>query len=310
MNTANEGITDTLVALKSRLPEITDRDRIENVISNTRKAINDHLEPTLGDLEHFFSETNPQSKFGKDFMDKVCIAANIRHTAEWLRGVTHSIQIVNEHLNIISKEVGKNFAKRLVTDAASFRELNVLGYVDVLSKYVDRLMKTLYVLVMEEASHSGTRPYRPSRGSQAYTAECVSFVTITMSSIYSNAKDLDRAIRELADVGVTEETVGTLSASRPSGAINLLPSGFLASKWNVFFSAYKWYVEYQVNTYNRRKEERQALALVLQQVKEDRDAMPNGDKAKVQRWIQTLEDRIERLDAKIANFEKEYDLED
>lgn len=309
MNPAGEGFTDTLVALKNRLPEITDKDRIENAISNTRKAIHEQIEPTMDDLESFFSETQPTSKYGKEFVTKVMISANIRNQADWFRGVRRAVEVVTEHLDTIQAEVSKGFAKRMVTEAASFRELNILGYVNVLSQFIDRLMKVFYTTVMEEASTLGTRKYRPSRGSMMYAMECLTFTTSAMVGIFANAKDLSRAIRTLADVEVTEETEEMLRSSRPLNATNLLASGFLASRWNIFFSIYKYYVEHQVNTYNRRKEERQVLQLTLQQVREDREGMTNGEKAKIQRWIETLEDRIERLDAKITNFEKEYEIE-
>lgn len=311
MNTANEGLLDPILTLKNRLPEVTDKDRILATIKNIRQAIYEQLTPTLDDLFAFFGEHGPVSKFGKSFKARVLFEANIRHDAEWFNGITHSVDIVKEHLDVLEQEVSKGFIKRMVTQAATFRELNILGYVDVLFKYIDRLMKTCYVLAMEEAAAVTKRQYRPSRGSYAYNNECSSFVTRTMGMIQANRDDLSRAIKNLANAEVTEETVETLSTTRPSFATKLHPSGFLASKWNIFFSAYKVYVEYQVNTYNRRKTERQALQLALQQAKEEReDANSNGEKAKVQRWIESLEGRIERLDSQISNFEKEYDLED
>lgn len=311
MNTANEGFLDPILTLKKRLPEVTDKERILSTIKNIRQAIYDQLNPTLDDLFAFFGENGPVSKFGKSFKAQVVFESNIRNEAEWFNGITHSVDIVKQHLDVLEYEVSKGFIKRLITEAATFRELNILGYVDVLFKYVDRLMKTCYVLAMEEAAATTKRPYRPSRGSFAYNSECSSFVTRTMGAIKANGDNLAQAIKNLANAEVTEETVETLATTRPTFATRLHPAGFLSSKWNIFFSAYKIYVEYQVNTYNRRKTERQALQLALQQAKEEReDAGANGDKAKVQRWIDSLEGRIERLDSQISNFEKEYDLED
>lgn len=310
MDSLLSAATEKLLAFKGRLQDVTDRDTILETISNTRTALEEQYHPNVEDLMTFSSENDIKAVEAKnkklvDIKRGIETALLIKGT--WLNHLADVGNIIRDHLDIIEAEVRKTFAKRLISEAASFRQLNILNYVSMLYRFVDNTCKLLYVYIREVVGAITRHPYTCSRGTSEYNAQCIAFVKDNISNIYTHRSDLANAIRSLADADANEETSSMLSSSRPF-SMSLGHDNFLASKWNPFFTAYKIYVEYQVKTYNRRKEERQTLILALQQAKEEMSEIPNGEKAKVQRWIESLEGRIEKIDAQVANFEKEYDL--
>ena len=304
MNTVSSLITK----VKSTLPAVTERGQIENTIRDTENILRDLALPTLTDVSTIFADgRTPKSTYGQSFVRGFVLALDIRQHKEWAKVAIDTLTVVDKHLQLLSKEINRNFLAKLVTEGLSVKQVNILSYVNVLYRYTNALSKVFYVIALAEADKVGGLKYNPSRSIDEVNNQALSTVVQYAPIImkFRNERDLEKAIREVSDIDTDEETLERTISMDPKQL--MIANGIFNGRYSILYGIRKWWIEHQFNNYETRKEERRAVQISMQQTLDDinQGGLNDAERAKAQRWIESCKSRIEKYDAKIQKFEED-----
>lgn len=295
-------------AFTKQLTPIIDRRRLYGEINNVREILNETLGPSI----QLFIEAHQEvggfkSQESIQYINRLTSSVRLIGT-RWPELFNGVLDLVRSQLDEIEKLVPRKFAPNLSTADMSYSQANILLYLNTISRFADDFLRTASVLTSWEAAKQGGIPFRPSRGVKAMNDNALVRTRNAIVLFYTHRADLTRVISSLTDATISEDTEETVTTSTPVGRLTIMDrqANISAYEFNPFYVIGKWVAEYQVKRFKRRKEERTALQLRLQELRIIRDDRPLDQRSKVQRLIENVDGRIADYDAEIARFEDRY----
>lgn len=141
-----------------------------------------------------------------------------------------------------------------------------------------------------------------SRGQKETLAERRDDFLIVLKELHQHQRDFDKVLKNVSDAVISPDTYQLAEKSQSEDKLAPFRTRNFSVSNNPFFLFGKWLSEVQVKLFWSAKEERQALQLRLQELREleeDGKASP-----KLQQHIRYTESRIEELNYRI---QKVYD---
>lgn len=295
----------TITQFVSKLEQTVDRRNIRSEISFLQEMIQSFQAGVVEQANEFFKNTMPSSLAGRQFVMRLMGAIRFQRKEEWFGVISRSLDILYQHLTDINGYIDRAFPPKLETAAITYRQTNILAYLGTVREYTDAVSAVLTELLHNEADDRGGQRYKPPRGEQEYNSKAEYQLLATIPFIYQHQKDLVRFFNDLPDTIVDadgEEILNTLGKNDLFSKQNMV-----GGTYNPFYLYGKWRAEVQADRYLRQKEQRRVQQLRLMELRgllaDDQEA---GDLAKIQKQVLLVESRINKLSAKIRDFDETY----
>ena len=293
--------------LRSIVP-VLERRALRGELAELQERYTEQLRPAFDDFRGYFDNRQMKSNEAKNIERSIVRASRLAGVNSLSVTLGELYNVVGQHLEVLSKEVDRLFSSSTPAEGMTFKQANIVAYLGELSEFMDAGLRVQYLVTAQECAASGGIAFRPNRGEAAINEAAIATVCSLAPVLLTSLSDLGKAIRQLTDAVVDEESEEMLGASTPVKTLLIRnsTSGAFGGKYNFAEIIGKLRVERQVDKYNRNKEQRAVDRLRLQELREIEQDLPNENRAKIQRLIQAIDGRIGNLDYKIAKFEETY----
>jgi hypothetical protein len=224
--------------------------------------------------------------------------------------IADAIPTVEKNVKAISGMLEKNFSDVVAAGGLSYSQANLMQFSEYCafwSRYAIRLLNFLCVHETSEYEDSGvTKGQLKDSLSPAEVAwvgnELQNFLAV-WPVVTAGEDKVTKQLESIPDVTITEDNYKTLSATLGENKLDPMATKYISAKRNIFLYLGKWFVEGQVKRYNAAKAEKEAVELRLINLK----ALEKGNpSASTQKQIQYYESKVQKLEADIAQMEKDY----
>lgn len=288
------------------LSPVLDRRQVVSEIKQVRDELTDNTMPELRQFQELFttagSNTKPvplDSKWVKQFERGLSRHMRFRGTS-WVDAWVDTLEKTQFHLGDLEDLVRKEFGSEIPRSGMSFEKVTLLQVIEMMGFFVTYSRKLMLRITGEESTvQSKATKYTPSRGERELVDEQLDTFYLVFATLYQQ-KDLKTTLTKLSDALIDEDTYEVARQSIPHNKQEALRVGMFSPSNNPFFIAGKWFAEWQVKRYQAAKEERQALQLRYQELREL--AEDGNVNPKLQQHITHTENRIESLNYKIQKI--------
>lgn len=213
----------------------------------------------------------------------------------------------SENLSTIEDLIEKKFAKDVMREGLTYHKANILQYVESITFFSKFARK---VLIWTHACETNMIEDRTDRlGKELTPAERdwlrmhrKSFFTIT-TILSGKEADLKKTIEEVPDIVINPENTQGVLATVGARKLDPYHFGLIPVKLNPIYHIGMAIAEWQVSRYNSAVEEKRLLEYRLMAL----EASKEGKKdANLQQQIEYTENRLQKLNFKIAKMEEDY----
>jgi len=224
--------------------------------------------------------------------------------------INDAIEKVEETVELVADLIESNFSDTIATSGISYSQANIIQlgeYCAFFSRYSIRLLNFLTVHETTEYEDSGIEKgelkdsLSPAE-IQWVQANLPSFLLV-FPIVTQDVDKTTKALSGIPDIAITPENYRTLSSTVGENKLDPLATKYIPAKMNIFMYLGKWIAEGQVKRYNAAKEEKEAVELRLINLKSLDKGNPNPG---IQKQIRYYESKAQRLQAEIAQMEKDY----
>lgn len=287
--------------LKSLLPGF-EKDRVLEDIRLTHTELKDITIPAYETSIAILKTKDLKSKEVTDF-EKVFRRNNPGFGKELFEGLLEGLQVAESNMDVVESLIQKTYNEDVAAGGLTYLKANLLQYVEVVgfvSKFARKFL--FYTFVMEAANYEANSLKMTeslSRAEIQWIEE--NFLNFAQAfKIVSTPKaKLAKQFSEIPDIVVTGENEDTLM--RTQGAkIDPFQMRFIPTWLNVIYHVRIHVAEWQVERYNAAKEELKIIQLRKLHLERMRDNKPD---ARIEKEIEYLESRAQKLNHKIAQME-------
>lgn len=243
----------------------------------------------------------PKSKDARQFCMRVIGSVRFPDKANWYSKMIESLVVVKECANDIKGLLNTEFPAKLDTDSITYRQATMLSMLASLEDYTESFSRITTMLLDSEGAANGGVVIRQHPGERLVTQEAESKFLALLPWLFQYRGKFKQYLRDVPTTTVEKDDTEIVTAI---GRNEWFGNANFISPWNPFYSYSKWRAECQADKYNKRKEQRRAQQLRLLELKGIQEQ--DGDTAVIQRQIELTNARINKLDARIKEFEEDY----
>lgn len=284
--------------IKSLVPTC-ERSELLKAVSSLRDEHSETLMPAVREVSEMLTNFKFTSKLYKDYEVALHRHANYNQPAITL--LIRSIENLQNIFPFLEKEIRANFGPQVATASMTYDSVNVLRYLDSVGFYIRYARKFILKVVADEAAQLGGTPPEMIRHEREYLENNLGNFAGLLLTMLKNDGELKQVFRKVSTAVIDETTADLAFKSLGQEKIDPMKLASFSPQQNWFMSFGKWLVEWQVARYRSGKEDLTALQMRLQEM---RELLATGKASPViQKQIQRLEARIEKLDASLAEVE-------
>lgn len=292
---------NAIIEYIKKLVPLCERREMLLALKGLRDEHNDTLMPVIAEIREQLTDHQFTSKLYKDY--EIRLRRHINYNQPPITLLLRSIENLQALFPFIEKEINENFGPQVATASMSYDSVNVLRFLDSVAFYIRYSRKFLLRVVAEEATAVGGTRQDLVRGELEYLDENLDNFCGLFPSMIKSEGELRQVFRKVSTAVVDEATSDLAFKSLGSEKIDPLKLANFSPQKNWLMSLGKMYAEWQVARYRSGKEDLAALQMRLQEMRE----LVAGGKASpaVQVAVKRLEERISKLDAKLAKVEED-----
>lgn len=282
---------------KQLLPNIG-QDRVLDDIAKQRDEIENSLNPNLSQARNYFRHHPLHSVIGKTYERNVQVKLKLTH--QGLFEILQSIfKDVPSLLDRLEKMVTDTFEKDQPKESLTYRRANVIQLLGVIAFTVRYTQRSIIRIISAESAlayGSGEAEALTDNERAFFDGKFQQWVD-SLAVLNGRPEDILASIASIPDVVIDEKNEGAVSAVAGAANMDPLRMNFISPDWNPIYKLRLIRSEYEVASLNQAREERKLVELKLRQLNE---AKGRGHDPHLEQAIAVSEDRLKKLDYKIA----------
>jgi hypothetical protein len=291
--------------VESLLPSLG-KDRVLEDIRNLREELQDTVIPPYASATEFFKQFKFQDKTTKDLAKDFERTVKTKYRGDMVAVLSQVWGNSVDGLDELDRLVDKYYGTTVTATGMTFLKANVLQHVEAMGfafRYARRLLMYLYALETQHYSKDGdkvtgsflTKPER--EWMQVHYRDFLHVINI----LAIPAGDLGRIYGQVPDALIEPERVEEMKATMGTSKVDPLKHGFIPSAlWPLYHVRIR-IAEWQVARRDAAREEVRAMEFRLLNLKNQTGGQSN---ARIEQEIAYSEDRISKLNRKIAKLEE------
>lgn len=287
--------------LDSILPMFT-RQRIFEDIDVVKQSLDENTLPVYKEYAKLMGKENFKSDFANGYQERFDKRFEGKATGNIIGTIAKQLEGISEKLPIISQTVENSFADDITRNAMTILRVNVLQYLESISYTVQYARRLLISIVAYEVN-----AYNENIDVDIIDGELLwledNFATfVTCLNVLETTDDkLKDTLKDIPDVAVNPDSVDNVIAMVGKDKADPMQFGFIPVMLNPAYHIGMRIAEWQADRYRKSVDEREMLQYRLLQYKLVEAG--KGDAA-LERKIKITQDRIEKLNYKIAKMEE------
>lgn len=290
--------------VSSLLPSF-DKSRVEEDIRVLNEELRENtLPPYKAASEHFSREklgARDTQEFDRTFSRNVNLerALQGRYPISIYRILDRSV----ETLGVLENEVDKLFGRDIAAGGLTYTRANLLKLLEVLSfsaKYARKLLIWTYMEEKRALGREVGEPFTKAETQWMYENRNTFFSAMTV--LARKPSEISGALKNIPDMVVVPDEVDIAEQTVGSNRLDPLRMGIIPIKLNPIYHIRMAISEFQVARFKAGTEERRALEYRLLALKELKEG---HEDARLEQEIQYTENRIKKLNHKLAKMEEE-----
>lgn len=287
--------------LDSILPMFT-RQRIFEDIDVVKQSLDENTLPVYKEYAKLMGKENFKSDFANGYQERFDKRFEGKATGNIIGTIAKQLEGISEKLPIISQTVENSFADDITRNAMTILRVNVLQYLESISYTVQYARRLLISIVAYEVN-----AYNENIDVDIIDGELLwledNFATfVTCLNVLDTTDDkLKDTLKDIPDVAVNPDSVDNVIAMVGKDKADPMQFGFIPVMLNPAYHIGMRIAEWQADRYRKSVDEREMLQYRLLQYKLVEAG--KGDAA-LERKIKITQDRIEKLNYKIAKMEE------
>lgn len=287
--------------LDSILPMFT-RQRIFEDIDVVKQSLDENTLPVYKEYAKLMGKENFKSDFANGYQERFNKRFEGKATGNIIGTIAKQLEGISEKLPIISQTVENSFADDITRNAMTILRVNVLQYLESISYTVQYARRLLISIVAYEVN-----AYNENIDVDIIDGELLwledNFATfVTCLNVLDTTDDkLKDTLKDIPDVAVNPDSVDNVIAMVGKDKADPMQFGFIPVMLNPAYHIGMRIAEWQADRYRKSVDEREMLQYRLLQYKLVEAG--KGDAA-LERKIKITQDRIEKLNYKIAKMEE------
>lgn len=291
--------------VESLLPSLG-KDRVLEDIRNLREELQDTVIPPYTAAAEFFKEHRFKDQVSKDLAKDFERQVKTKHRGDMVAVMLEVWKNSVDGLDELDRLVDKYYGQTTAATGMTFLKANVLQHVEAMGfafRFARRLLMYLYALETQHYSKDGnkitgsflTKPER--EWMQIHYRDFLRVINI----LATDAGNLGRIYGQVPDALIDPDRVEEMKATMGTSKVDPLKHGFIPSVlWPLYHVRIR-IAEWQVARRDSAREEIRAMEFRLLHLKNLNSGQVN---ARVQQEITYSEDRISKLNRKIAKLEE------
>jgi hypothetical protein len=291
--------------VKSLLPSFG-QDRIVDDLSRLRAELHELVLPSLEQAEKTFKGHAFQSDYAKGL--ETTLKRRFKdHKAEDLFGILHAIfKDAPAKIEALEKLVEASFAKDVTKEALTYRKANILKFIEIVGFAIQYTTRATLRVISGEADYAGGRTAAEGSAHHGVHQADVNYLDDkyvawldALVLLDQPARAIEEQLASVPEVTVAEGDHDAIAASVDAKRLDPLRQNFIAPSWNPIYHIRSYIAEYEVASINKSKEEKKLVELYLYKLKAKQKNEPT---AAVERQIELVQDRLKKIDFKIAKL--------
>lgn len=291
--------------VNSLLPSLG-KDRVLEDIRNLREELNDTVIPPYTAAEEFFKKFPFKDDTSKALAKDFARLVKTKQRGNMITVMTAAWKNSVEGLDELDRLVDKYYGSTVTAHGMTFLKANVLQHIEAMGfafRYARRLLMYLYALETRHYSDNGdkvtgsflTKPER--EWLQVHYRDFLHVI----SMLCVPASDLGRIYGKVPDALIDSDRVDEMKATMGTSRVDPMKHGMIPSALWPLYHARIRVAEWQVARRDAAREEVRAMEFRLLHLKNLDKGARN---ARVENEITYSEDRISKLNRKIAKLEE------
>ena len=291
--------------VKSLLPSIQ-KDTVLEDIRTTEGELKNSTIPAYDGSIKFFKTWKFKSDIVRD-LETTWKRMVKGHSTGMVETIGRGMHVLLGNLAVVDVEIKKIYSDDTAPEGMTYLKAQLLQYVEMAgfaSKYARELLNLIYVAETSEADSGETnlQDSIPPARIEWLKVNFVNFCTV-FNAMTQSATDTSKAFSAIPDIVVTPDNAQTLPATVGMAKLDPMACGLIPVKLNPIYHIRMRIAEYQVRRYDSAKDELKLVQLRLLNLER---ILQNKPDPKIQKEIQYMEDRANKLAAKIAEMERDY----
>lgn len=292
--------------IRSLVPSFS-RNRIEEDLDALLKDINENTLPSFDAATEHFSRDKFSSKETLDFEKAFSRGVKLdgSYKGNFIMVLNEVSKNTLQTIAYVKANLEKHFTEDVNATGMTYTRANVLRYIEVLgfyNRYARKLL--LWVYDNEAIAHKAS-----SVLGKAFTKAEMDWLTKNRTAFFAavrivsiKQRELEGAFKNIPNMIVVPEEEDVVIETVGAAKVDPLRMGILPTKVNFIYHIRMSVAEYQVARYHAGVEEAKMLELRLLDLKKRSSGEVD---AKLEQLIEYTENRLKKLNAKLAKMEEE-----
>lgn len=282
------------------------KDNLRDELELIRKELNETI-PVYQEAGAFLAKHRFNGKDVQSFEKAWQRTVKTQFRGNFVVVTQQTLERALENTVIIEKIVNDEFVADVFREGMTFVRANAIQYIEQLGfavRYARKLLNfVLYEETMESDKRAGTVGAGPSKAEKEWLFTktdafllAINNLSLTKQELEKNFQSIPQAVADPDRIALVTDNVG-ITRTDPF-KFNFIPTSI-----NPFFYIGKKIAEYQVSRYDAAITERKSLELRLLNMKLQSEGRNDP---KLQQSIEYNEDRLNKLNYRIAQMEEDY----
>lgn len=287
--------------LDSILPMFT-RQRIFEDIDVVKQSLDENTLPVYKEYAKLMGKENFKSDFANGYQERFDKRFEGKATGNIIGTIAKQLEGISEKLPIISQTVENSFADDITRNAMTILRVNVLQYLESISYTVQYARRLLISIVAYEVNaYNENIDVDIIDGELLWLEDNFATFVTCLNVLNTTDEKLKDTLKDIPDVAVNPDSVDNVIAMVGKDKADPMQFGFIPVMLNPAYHIGMRIAEWQADRYRKSVDEREMLQYRLLQYKLVEAG--KGDAA-LERKIKITQDRIEKLNYKIAKMEE------
>ena len=289
--------------IMSLLPIIGKKD-ISNDLGNLRKELQDQTIPPYASAGTLFKDwkwkDKDLAKFDKNFVKGV----DSKFRGNFINVTSGILSRMLDNISTLEKLVDKQYSNDVIRSAMTYSETQLLQYIETVSFAVKYSRK---ILMFALAAETALQRQNKMVGKELTPAERNWLISNqanyvrAMRQLDTTSRELEKAISAIPDIEVDVDNIDEVTSTVGLQALDPFSLGVVGAVMNPIYHLRMAIADWQSANYDAAVEERKMVEYRLLDLK---NAQAEQSDAKLEKAIAYTQDRIKRLNYKIAKMEE------
>lgn len=291
--------------ISSLLPSFS-KARVEEDIKVLLRDIRDNTLPPYKTAAEHFQRLKFKSRDVNDF-DRVftrSVKLDREYKGNYISTVSKVLENATETLTTIENTLDKYFSKDIASSGLTYKRANMLRYIEVatfVNKYARKLLLWTYNKENTAYGLELANPFTKAEEEWLLKNRDGFLAAVRVLSIKS--RQLEGIISSIPDMIIVPEEEQVVVQTQGLNAVDPLKMGLIPIQLNPIYHIRILVAEWQVARYESGVEERRGLEYHLLLLKEQTEG--GTPDAKLEREIEYTQERIKKLNYRLAKMEEE-----